>query len=195
MHICLKHLCIGLQDHAGTQTSFLTVPDFGEVPASPELLQASAELAHAQSTAEALTEETSLLLARASASSLSLGESITEGTIADLLQAAVPDQAEEPGPLRQRSTAQAAIQTGPVEVPMRPSTQQVGSTLVIAERATQASHQPQPSEGVRANTTTQATQLGMQVSNCCLAALPCQTLPLILHRVCCCHVLLEILCI
>lgn len=120
------------------QTSLLSVPDFAEVPASAELLQASAQLAHAQSAAE----EASLLLASASASSLSLGESIMEGTIADLLQAAAPQSQErlDQTPDRQPSRTEAAIQAEPGDVLMQPVRQQTGTIMLSTETAATEHH-------------------------------------------------------
>lgn len=149
----------GLQDQAGTQTIVLTGPGYEEVPASLEdQQQATAELAHASSTADALTEEASFLLETASASSLSLGESIMEVTITDLLQAPLPNLHQTP--LQQRSTAQASIQAELADAPTQPSSQQE----VLAERRLQGYHHPNllAEATIYADTAMQATQSGMQ---------------------------------
>lgn len=152
----------GLQGQAGTQTSILTVPGYGELPASPELLQASAELAHAQSAAEALTEDASLLLASASASSLSVGESIMEGAINDLLQAAAPDLQLTPS--RQQSQAQAAIQTGSPEVPTQLVRHRSQAVMTSKERAERPHRRPQAltEAAVQATLASQAGHPAMQ---------------------------------
>lgn len=110
-------------------------PGIPELPGLSEPRQVRAELADAQSTAEVLTAEASLLVTSESASSLSLGESIMEGTIADLLQAPAPKL--EQAPSRQQSTAHAAIQAQLADAPVRASGQQTGPASPVQDWAAQ----------------------------------------------------------
>lgn len=89
-----------MQVQAGTHMREAAAVATDTVASIPELQQASAELSHAQSIAVALTEDASHLLQSTSASSASLGDSLAEATIADLLQL----RATQPG--AQDSSAQ-----------------------------------------------------------------------------------------
>lgn len=126
-----------VQVQAGTQITPAQVDTQPQPVTLSRLQQVTVKLSSAQDAAQALTEEASLLLASASASSACLAESLMEDTIADLLQAQVhiPSQQESAA---QTAPAPAALQQVGVQAstggpPIRSS--RVGTDLSTAREA------------------------------------------------------------